>query len=229
MNVDIFLQQILESALQSLKAIRGSVMLIDSRTQTLRIKVSKGISSKIIQKTSLKLGEGIAGFVAMEGKPLLIQNIATFRLFQKNSGSRCESKSFVNVPIISVPLNVFGKVFGVINVSDTRTGASFTTEDVGLLSVLAVEAALVIAYSQIIGKMDGLENDQGAKMGQLASGVADGIQNSLAVISGQAQYLLLHIPRECRSAEILKKIVNQTEKATQMTKKIRRCILWRDS
>jgi hypothetical protein len=52
------------------------------------------------------------------------------------------------------------------------------------------------------------------------NGEIAGIQSALTAISGHAQYLMLHIPQECKAAEVLKKIIDQTDQAFSSLKQL---------
>lgn len=75
------IHSVLKEAIRDLNAENGSLMIIDSKTEELSIKVaysqlpSKELNEDIINKTRIKMGESISGFVAQSQKPLLINNI----------------------------------------------------------------------------------------------------------------------------------------------------------
>lgn len=214
------LEKILEAALALLKARRGFIMLVDPQTEMLSIKFAKGMPAFVMQEVSLKIGEGISGFVAQKGRPLLVDDLQTYRGFRKTPASRYESEAFFSIPIVSAPLNIFGKTLGVLNISDTQNGGSFTTEDLALLSVLAAETAMVFFCQQYTEEK---RSSTAAAMAPL-NGVITGIQSALTSISGHAQYLMLHIPQECKAAEVLKKIVDQTDQVFLSLKQLQKGI-----
>jgi signal transduction protein with GAF and PtsI domain len=220
LNTHAALEKILEATLVLLKARRGFIMLVDPQTEMLSIKFGKGMPPFVMQEVSLKIGEGISGFVAQKGRPLLVDDLQTYRGFRKTPASRYESEAFFSIPIISVPLNIFGKTLGVLNISDTQNGGSFTTEDLALLSVLATEAAMVFFCQQYTEEK---RSSTAAVMAPLNGAITE-IQSALTAISGHAQYLMLHIPQECKAAEVLKKIVDQTNQAFSSLKQLQKGI-----
>lgn len=125
----------------------GSVMLLDEKNKQLFIKKAKGLDEEIVKITRVKVGEGIAGWVAKEGAPLLIKDLARdkrFRRFRKKQTKRYNTDS-----LLSVPLKVGGKIIGVINVNNKKTRRIFTREDMGLLSFIAEQVALAIQNALI--------------------------------------------------------------------------------
>ena len=101
-----------------------SIMLADDLTGELLVKSSRGLDDDIIKRTRIKLGDEIAGWVALEGKPLMIDDIESDQRFARKSISQYNSKS-----LMSLPLKVDGQVIGVINLNNKRTSEPFTQKD----------------------------------------------------------------------------------------------------
>ncbi len=148
-NIHEVLEFILKSSLHILHANTGSVMLLDEETKELRIRAAKGLSQEAVEKTRLKLGEGIAGWVAKMEKPLLISNISKDTRFKKFK-SKEELYS-----ALCVPLKVEDKIIGVLNVGATYLH-EFTKDDLRTLSILAGEAAVAIRNAQLFTQLEEL-------------------------------------------------------------------------
>jgi len=138
-NLVKILNLIIEKAVQIVEAERGSLMLFDHKKEELYIKSSVGLSKKTISTVRIKPGEGIAGWVFKEGKPLLIKEGAKDPRFKKFVEIEEELKS-----IISVPLKIKDRVIGVINIDNRGKGDFFNKYDLQLLSDFANEAAIAI-------------------------------------------------------------------------------------
>ncbi len=136
------LKIILDAAISVSGAALGSIMLVEG-DRKLVIKVAYGLSEEVIGKTYQKVGEGIAGLVVKEGKPLLlVPGIVDSRL--KRLMKREEIKD-----AISVPLKIKEKVIGVLNVSNKLDEKVFNQEDMGLLVALANEAAISLENARL--------------------------------------------------------------------------------
>lgn len=123
-----------------LHAERWSIML-RTELDVIRISLAKGLPKEVIQQTQLKLGEGIAGRVALDASPVLYRNVQ-YELGM-TSGGRYGSQSAISVPIV-----LRGSVLGVINLSEKRTAdgsvGEFDEFDLTLALMAANQAALMI-------------------------------------------------------------------------------------
>ena len=109
-----------------------SLMLSDDLTGDLAIASSRGLSDEIVKRTRIKLGDRIAGWVASEGTPLLVKNIEEDPRFgRKNLDQQYSSRS-----LLSVPLKVDDRVFGVLNLNNKKNGEIFTEGDFLIAKVI---------------------------------------------------------------------------------------------
>lgn len=139
------LRLIIDLATKILEAKYSSLMLITEETNELLIKVSNGLSDELINKIRIKVGHGIAGTVAYEGKPYLSTDIENDPRFKKSSNNpRFENKSF-----ICVPVKLGNKVIGVLSINDKQTGSAFDGEDLELATIFANQAAISIENSKL--------------------------------------------------------------------------------
>ncbi|PIX34225.1 MAG: hypothetical protein COZ07_03895 [Candidatus Infernicultor aquiphilus] len=143
-DLDRVLDLIIQKAIQIVDAERGSLMLFDSQSEELYIKSSVGLSKRTISGVRIKPGEGIAGWVFKEGKPLLIKEGAKDLRFKKFEEIEVELKSIINVP-----LKIKNQAIGVINAYNKREGNVFNTDDLQLLSAFANQAAIAIQNAQL--------------------------------------------------------------------------------
>jgi response regulator RpfG family c-di-GMP phosphodiesterase len=153
------LEFVLKSALAKVGATRGSIMLRDRDGETLRIAVSVGLPDDVKGSAVVKLGEGISGWVAKEGKPLLIADVEQDAHF-KDASHKLPDKSFVSVPIethdeegVSLPVKSSKQVLGVINVNRKLNGHPFTASDLKTLSILANQAAVSLDNARLFASL----------------------------------------------------------------------------
>jgi signal transduction histidine kinase len=138
LELNAVLNHILSHAMAILDAEGGSVMLMEESSRRLRVVAARGPRAKEIQGRRQELGEGVAGWVALHGEPLLLHGAATDPRFTPV----CNRQDLRDA--LSVPLRADKQVIGVVNVSNRRSPEPFSGEDLELLMALANGAALAI-------------------------------------------------------------------------------------
>jgi sigma-B regulation protein RsbU (phosphoserine phosphatase) len=133
------LDRVVEQAIELLEADRGSIMLVDDDSRELVVRASRGLDSAL--EFRMPLGEGIAGWVASHGEPLVLQDVISDRRF---AGTDPSVKS-----ALAVPLRTDGRVIGVLNISNTARKRRFNHSDLEHLSSFADMAAVAIENARL--------------------------------------------------------------------------------
>jgi signal transduction protein with GAF and PtsI domain len=124
-----------------------SLMLVDEKSKELVLKATQSMSEVYNKKPSLKVGEGIAGRVAMENKPKVVYDISKESEYKyKNIALKEGLKS-----LLSVPLSVKGRVIGVLN-NYTSSPHKFTEDEINILTTVANQASMVIENAELMVK-----------------------------------------------------------------------------
>lgn len=162
------LKVVLREATGLLAARKGSIMLLDAAGEALTIAVAHGLSDEVIDATRVPLGEGIAGDVAASGQP---RNLAG----GAKDPDSLKSDSGALAAALCVPLQVGGRVIGVLNVSDRLDGRDFSDADLDFLGSLGVEAALAINNARLYDDVTSRVAALGAlnEIGQALTGSLD--------------------------------------------------------
>ncbi|MEE2947460.1 MAG: GAF domain-containing protein [Verrucomicrobiota bacterium] len=125
---------IVREAVGLVGATTGSVVLINPTDRLLEIQAAHGLPEGS-SRLKLRVGEGITGWVAQQGKSALVPDVhEDTRYVQIHNHTRSE---------LAVPLEVNGSIRGVINVDSDQLNA-FSETDQALLTELASQAATVI-------------------------------------------------------------------------------------
>ncbi len=66
------LNLVVETTVQETRADRGSLMLLAPEGQELSIHAAIGLAKAVVDKTRVKIGQGIAGWVAKTKQPLIL-------------------------------------------------------------------------------------------------------------------------------------------------------------
>ena len=144
-DLDELLDLIIDLITQETEAQRGSIMLLDPTTEELFIKAARGLSPDVIESARPKVGEGFAGWVVKESKPLLISDVEKDERFPvRASDPKYSTKSLLCVPLIAKD-----GVIGAININNKLSGNAFTNDDLGLVTTLAGGASLAVENARL--------------------------------------------------------------------------------
>jgi diguanylate cyclase (GGDEF)-like protein len=145
------LKYILSQAIKITKAEKGSIMLYDSSTDLLKIRVLIGLEDKEYQEKvnndeieckSFKPGQGVAGKVFQTGKAMIINNTEEDNRFVESDSSFVRS-------ISCIPMAVYKDVIGVINVTNKQGEEGFSEQDAETLKAVADQAAVAVNKAQL--------------------------------------------------------------------------------
>ena len=124
-----------------------SLMLIDRKSGELVIRATQSVSEEYNKKSPLKLGEGIAGKVAMENRPITIKDVTKDKEYKYVEIAKKENLC----SLLCVPLAVKGKVIGVISCY-TSSPHDFTETEIDILTSIANQAAVAIENTELLVK-----------------------------------------------------------------------------
>ncbi len=148
------LKEILNIVMEKISGIlhpkNWSLLLLDEETNELRFEIVVGEGSKKIKDLKLKVGEGVAGWVAKEKKPLLVPNVSKDPRFSKKADAMT---NFTTKSIICVPLTVRNKCLGVIELINNAEDKDFVDEDLLILTTLADYTAIAIENAIFLNKV----------------------------------------------------------------------------
>jgi len=153
-NLHVLLTHIVESAMQLCGGAASSLMLTDEERKALHFEVALGSKGNEVKRFTVKMGEGIAGWVAQNNKSIIVNDVA-----QDHRHLRTISRQ-VGYPVttmLAVPMQVRDKCIGVVEVLNKAQEEEFNQEDLEWLEIFAGQAALAIvnarsferAYSEI--------------------------------------------------------------------------------
>ncbi|HAV43492.1 TPA: hypothetical protein DCX15_05700, partial [bacterium] len=137
---------IINIASESICAEIVSLMIIDPKTRVLTIQAQKGLSEGVVANTQQKIGEGVAGYVALTGSPLLVKDITKDSRFKRKEVYHTR---YYTGSLISCPIKIKGEVIGVLNMNNERSARAFTEEDLNLLCIIAEHAALALEAQRV--------------------------------------------------------------------------------
>jgi len=122
----------------------SSLMLLDHDKKELVVKATQSISEAYNKKPNIKLGEGIAGEVALTNKAIVVLDLKKDTRYLNQDIAKKEKLC----SLASVPMSVKGRVMGVLNCYTSRKH-EFSKPELGLLTVLANQAAIAIENAEL--------------------------------------------------------------------------------
>ena len=146
---DLYLEDILKLIVTVTAEVMDSkicsLMLLDPKKQELTIKATQSMSREYINKNPLRPGEGIAGKVIVEKKPIAVERIMDDENYKYKNIAVKEGLT----SMLSVPLEVKKKVIGVLNIY-TSGQHKFSEYEINFLTAIADQAAIVIENYRLV-------------------------------------------------------------------------------
>jgi GAF domain-containing protein len=135
------LQSIVEVARSVFGAAAASVLLFDGASGELVFEALSGNGEESLIGTRFDGKQGIAGWVAACGEPMLIDDVSDNPHFAQEFAA---STGYVPRSIMAAPLIRQGQCVGVLEVLDRGSQPRGELDDVGLLGMLATELAISV-------------------------------------------------------------------------------------
>lgn len=146
---DLYLEDILKLIVAVTAEVMGSnicsILLLDKSGKELVVKATQSISERYNKKPNMKLGEGVAGKVAQEGKPITVLDVRKDKRYLSRDIAIKENLC----SLLSVPLTFKKKVIGVLNCY-TAKPHRFSQNEINVFKSIANQAAIVIENFRLI-------------------------------------------------------------------------------
>jgi diguanylate cyclase (GGDEF)-like protein len=130
-----------------------SLLLVDDKKKNLVFEIVVGNSGKKLKDMSIKIGEGIAGWVAKTGEPLLVADVSQDKRFTKKVDKKTK---FSTESVICVPLKSRGKILGVIELINRKSKQLYDESDLLILLIIADYAAIALENAKYVQKVQEL-------------------------------------------------------------------------
>jgi sigma-B regulation protein RsbU (phosphoserine phosphatase) len=145
LELEKLLQLIVDQVSRLVRVDIAAIYIVNPQDGSIQEIVSKGVPEEYESKLTLKIGQGICGWVAKTGQSVMVNDVSGNSQYIP---LRPETKSEVAVPLISRD-----KVIGVFNVESDKLNA-YSQADLELLETFASQAAVsverAILYQQSI-------------------------------------------------------------------------------
>lgn len=182
----------IEAATELMRAEVGSLLLVDEEKGNLFFEVALGNYEEDIKKITLNLGEGIAGWVAKHGEPLIVNDPEKDERFFRGVDEQTE---FRTRNIICVPIKVKDKIIGVLEAINKKNGENFDQEDLLLFSSLADQVAIALDNARLYQDLEEM-------FFQTAESLAHAIEKRDPYTGGHTQRVTLYVMAIAKYLEI---------------------------
>ncbi|MCU0573415.1 MAG: GAF domain-containing protein [Syntrophobacteraceae bacterium] len=212
-----------------LDAEASSIFQLDAEKGELYFRLALGDAAERVREVRLGMGQGIAGWVARTRRPLIIPDTSKDPRFNAevdvHSGFRTRS-------ILCVPMIYRGRLTGVLQVLNKRSGREFTRDDLEILTVLSNQIATAIENARLYARLNErftltscelrstqeklLHAERLAALGRLSQGVAHEVRNPVTVIGGFARRLKKELAASESAQRGLDVILAEAERLERM-------------
>jgi hypothetical protein len=148
LDLDFLLQKIGAAAEQLTASEASSIMLVTDDKKSLFFRIASGEASKALKTMTLPIGQGIAGWVAQNREPQVVNDTKTDPRF---AGKFDKASGFQTRSLLCVPMIFRGELVGVVEVLNKKEGP-YTDAHIGLLSSLASLASVAITNAKIMAE-----------------------------------------------------------------------------
>jgi diguanylate cyclase (GGDEF)-like protein len=147
------LQTIMEKISDLLQPDTWSLLMLDEKGEELAFEVAVGEGAERLKDVTVKVGEGIAGWVAEHAESVLVEDVRSDTRFSSrfDAMTGTHTRSVVCVPIVGR-----GGVLGVIELINSMGKASFREQDLPILRNLADYAAIALENARFVAKINEL-------------------------------------------------------------------------
>ncbi len=145
-SLDVLLFDIMQSCKELMNAEASSLLIYDEEEDVLNFEIVTGEKDEVIKKISCKIGEGIAGWVALKRQPLLIEDCYKDPRFNPEVDKKT---NFRTKCMICAPMVRNDKLIGVIQVINKKNDDIFREGDLNIFTILASQCAISIENAKL--------------------------------------------------------------------------------
>ncbi len=150
LQLDQVLRTIMEKIDEFLRPDTWSLLLVDEAKQELYFELAIGKGAQALKDVRIKLGQGIAGWVAQKGSAVIVPDVSKDTRFfsQVDERTKMETHS-----IVGVPVRFRDHCLGVIELVNCVGPNGFDDRDLALLEALADFAAIALENARHVQRI----------------------------------------------------------------------------
>jgi len=210
-DLDHLLELILDAAVLSIRADRGTLYLLDETKEELWAKTVQGNDTAEIR---LPLGKGLAGYVAKTGETVNIADAYGDPRFNpevdKRSGYRTRT-------VLCMPMrDNHGTIVGVFQLLNKADGV-FTSEDEAFIAAYSIHASIALNNAKLVREM--VQGERLAAVGRMASQIIHDIRNPMSALRLYVETIRKKSPDK-EIVEISEHMISQIDRFIRMAQEI---------
>jgi len=211
LNIDTVLEIILDTAIQSTDADRGTLYLVDNNTNEIW---SKHLHGDNVGEIRLPIGKGIAGYVAQTGETINIDNTYDHPYFNPEIDQR---SGYHTDSMLCMPLrNNSGEIIGVFQLLNKKN-LGFTNEDEDFLDALSSHASIALENAQL--HRDVVQNERLSAVGRMANTIIHDLKSPMNTIKAYTKMLQKQSGNE-EAVELADEVIMQADRLIKMVQEI---------
>jgi GAF domain-containing protein len=139
---------IVRTAARTIPSPEGALFLVNLERRALTFDTVIGSTAAAVLGTTIPLGHGIAGLVAVSGQPLAVADAQRDPRHARDVAERSRyfPKSILAVPVVAAD----GSVVGVLELLDRRGQPTYDLADIELLGFFAGQLAIVLEQRRVV-------------------------------------------------------------------------------
>lgn len=208
-HVDL-LERILQTAIDSVGAKAGSILVAEEERDSLYFRNTKGEKSDALTSVRLKTGQGIAGYVAMTGQTVRVERADDSEHYDKTIARKL---GVAIGAVLCVPIPGDEGRLGSLELLNKKGG--FSEADERLAVLLAGQIGRAFASRQSREEQE--RKARMASIGQMLAGVLHDLRTPLTVIAGYAE-MMAEEPTDSARREMAQSILAQLDHVAAMQK-----------
>ena len=150
LDLQKILQTIMEKISELLQPDTWSLLMVDEKAQELYFEIAIGRGAETLKDVRLKLGEGVAGWVAKHEESVLVEDVHSDTRFSPRIDEFTQSNTH---SVLCVPIKGPERVLGVIELVNCFGKQRFSDEHIPILESLADYAAIALENARYVQRI----------------------------------------------------------------------------
>ncbi len=143
----------IEAATALMDADVGALLLLDEKADELYFDVALGEKGDKVSQVRLKMGEGIAGSVAKDRTPVIVNDVQNDPRFSNRSDRKAD---FTTRNMVCIPILAKDKLIGVLQAVNKKGNGSFDEEDLRIFISLGHQVGIAIENANLYTEINSL-------------------------------------------------------------------------